>query len=169
MATQSQIRIDVNFACAHEQRCRAVYERQNRRIQRLCQWMASDVRQGRELAVRVFAEGCPRPDAAGAERPANPDRLAEALALEFRGLFHGDGPAPGPRLLPRAPQAAAGAPVQAALAALPPSHRLLYLLHELEGCAPQKIAEWLQISASDCAAIIHEARLQMRQMLLSAA
>ncbi|MGH9418089.1 MAG: hypothetical protein ACRD01_15820 [Terriglobales bacterium] len=167
MATQSQIRIDVNFACAHEQRCRAVYERQNRRIQRLCQWMAADIRQGRELAVRVFAEACGGPDAAGDDRPANPERLAEALALEFRGLFHGVSPAAGPRLVARDP--AAGAPVQAALAALPPSHRLLYLLHELEGCAPQKIAGWLQISASDCARIIHEARLQMRRMLLSAA
>lgn len=151
--------------CIHEQICQAVYEQQRERIQVLCHWMAADAAQARQLAVRVFVEAWRQP---GATWPAvSGERLAESFAGRFRSLFHPDaaGDGAGPHLVT---PPVAGMPLRAAVAGLPLAHRLLYLLHELEGYSAATLAAWLDLAPHQCARMIHEARLQLRRDLLAA-
>ncbi|HUX65877.1 MAG TPA: hypothetical protein VMV31_00155 [Terriglobales bacterium] len=159
MATRTQVQIDVVPECIHEQICQSVYEQQRRRIQVLCQWMAPDEAQARQLALRVFVDAWRQP---GQSWPAvSADRLAESFAAHFRDLF------PAHALLGvAAPEC--GLPLRAAVTALPSAHRLLYLMHELEGYSAETLAAWLQLEPAQCARMIHEARLELRRRLLAA-
>ncbi|MGH9480573.1 MAG: hypothetical protein ACRD1L_00645 [Terriglobales bacterium] len=181
MATRTQVGFEIAQGCVHEQICQAIYEQQRRRILALCQWMAPEAASARQLALTVFTEAWRAPDASW---PAvGGERLLESFAARFRSLFHaGADPSPaqawngdgaGPRLV-KPGSAAAGAGgaspggVRAAVAALPLPQRLLYLLHELEGCSAFTLAHWLDLEPAVCAAMIHEARLHLRQALRSA-
>lgn len=175
MATRTQVHIDAVPGCIHEQMCQAVYEQQRQRIQTLCQWMAPDVIQARQLALAVFVEAWRQP---GQLWPAvSGDHLAESFAVRFRCLFHTDAaPAyaayPAYAATPSRPQLLFRPgplqPVREAVTALPSAHRLLYLLHDLEGYSAVRLAEWLDLDPGQCARMIHEARLQLRRTLLAA-
>ncbi|HXE31999.1 MAG TPA: sigma factor-like helix-turn-helix DNA-binding protein [Terriglobales bacterium] len=172
MATQTQVQIDAVPGCVHEQICQAVYEQQRKRIQALCQWMTTDLIQARQLAFVVFVGAWRQP---GQSWPAvNGDLLAETFATCFRDLFHSD--AAPVRASSNDPAIATGRPqlvkrnqplqpVRDAVSALPSAHRLLYLLHELEGYSAARLAEWLGLEPTACAHMIHEARLQLRRRL----
>ncbi|HVA63298.1 MAG TPA: hypothetical protein VNF74_06210 [Terriglobales bacterium] len=160
MATRTQVQIDVVPECIHEQICQSIYEQQRRRIQVLCQWMAPDEAQARQLALRVFVDAWRQPSQQ-AWPAVSSDRLAESFAAHFRDLF------PAHALLGvAAPER--GLPLRAAVTALPSAHRLLYLMHELEGYSAETLAAWLDLEPSQCARMIHEARLQLRRRLLAA-
>ena len=171
MATRTQFQIEETSGCIHAQRCQAIYEQQRQRLQRLCQWMAPDTIQARNLAFAVFMEAWRRP---GEAWPAvSGDHLAESFAARFRWLFHSDEAPesiasslnPGPQLVARNQP---GHPVRTAVTALPSAHRLLYLLHELEGYSAETLATWLELEPSQCARMIHQARLQLRRSLRAA-
>lgn len=174
MATRTQFQVESKPACVHEQLCEAVYHQQHQRIQSLCQWMTADHEQARQLTFNVFVEAWRNPEQSW---PAvSGDLLAESFANRFRWLFHNDAVAPGndlatglahrPQLLSRP---STPLPVRAAVSALPSAHRLLYLLHELEGYSAETVAEWLGLEPSLCARMIHEARVQLRRCLRAAA
>ena len=173
MATRTQVQIDVTPGCVHEQLYQAVYQQQRKRIQTLCQWMAPDVNKARQLAFTVFVEAWREP---GQAWPAvSGDHLAESFAARFRCLFHSDeAPTPAAEIaaLPGRPQLVSppspAQPVREAVTSLPSAHRLLYLLHELEGYSAETLAAWLDLEPSHCARMIHEARLQLRRTLRAA-
>lgn len=180
MATRTQIQLESVPGCIHEQLCQAAYAQQRERIQALCQWMAPDRTAARQLAFTVFVGAWRRP---GQSWPAvSGDHLAESFAQRFRFLFHSDErpapawsdassdssawrPAPAPELVTAAPPAH---PLRQAVSALPSAHRLLYLLHELEGYPAATLAAWLDLDTSQCARMIHEARVQLRRRLRAA-
>ncbi|HXR98793.1 MAG TPA: hypothetical protein VN709_13210 [Terriglobales bacterium] len=170
MATHSQALVRP-LTESNEIACQALYEQQRRRIQALCQWMASDLVHARHLAFAVFVEAWRH---SGDEFPAvSGDHLAERFAVRFRSLFHhdavSDAAAPshlGPRLVTERKRGAV--PLRDAVSALPSAHRLLYLLHEREGYSPATLAGWLDLEPAQCARMIHEARAQLRQSLLPA-
>jgi len=152
--------------CLHEQMCETLYAQQRLRLQVLCEWMTGAAAPARRLALRVFVDAWRQPNQAW---PAvGGDRLIECFALAFRGAFHDDAApaafAPGPRLMPSSRAADASGPnaLRQAVAALPTPQRLLYLLHELEGCSPATVGEWLDLDPRHCAELIHQARLQLR-------
>lgn len=172
MATRTQIQMEAVPGCIHEQLCEAVYQQQQERIQTLCRWMTPDPSAARQLALTVFVEAWRHP---GQAWPAvSGDHLAESFALRFRWLFHSDASPsasargdykPSPELV--SPVRTAH-PVRQAVTALPSAHRLLYLLHELEGYPPETLAAWLDLEPSQCARMIHEARLELRRNLRAA-
>ena len=166
MATRTQIQIDATTGCIHEQLCQAIYEWQRERIQALCAWMSPDAAQARSLAFAVFVEAWRQ--SGQAWQAVSADRLAESFAARFRWLFHTDVPAPA--AVAAAPRLVGGPaqPVREAVSALPTAHRLLYLLHELEGYPAETLADWLDLEPSQCAHMIHEARLQLRRQLRAA-
>ena len=169
MATRTQIQMQPVPGCIHEQLCEAVYEQQRERIQALCRWMAPDPTVARQLALTVFIEAWRHP---GQAWPAvSGDHLAESFAQRFRWLFHSDETpaesaggayAPKPELVSPTPPTH---PLRRAVTTLPSAHRLLYLLHELEGYPADTLAAWLDLEREQCARMIHEARLHLRRTL----
>jgi DNA-directed RNA polymerase specialized sigma24 family protein len=162
MATRTQVQIEMMSGCIHEQMCQAMYEQRHQRLQLLCGWMSGDAEGARRLFVRTFvdawtADGEPATSLAGLD-----ERLAAAFASRFRHLFDAGA----------APAATSDAPppvgLRAAVQALPAGQRLLYLLHELEGFTPARLAEWLDLDPAYCAQLIHQARQRLRGSLLAA-
>lgn len=180
MATRTQVGYALGRGCVHERICEALYEEQRRRVLALCQWMMPAA-EARELAVSVLKEAVgawSRSDLEVWPEP-NRERWLECVAAHFRGLFHGDGlPAPtaresssefGPRLVAdETAQTGGDGGVRAAVGALPSPLRLLYLMHELEGCSALTLAHWLDLEPATCAALIHQARQQLRGALRTA-
>lgn len=167
MATRTQIQLETVPGCIHEQLCQAVYEQQRERIQTLCRWMAPNQLAARHLAFHVFVEAWRHP---GQSWPAvSGDHLAESFAQRFRWLFHNDERPADDLIPPASPELVTATkpthPVRQAVSELPSAHRLLYLLHELEGYPPATLAAWLDLEPSQCARMIHEARLQLRRQL----
>ncbi len=169
MATRTQIQFEPAPGCVHEQLCQAMYEQQYRRIHALCQWMTADATAARELAQAVFLDACTQ---AGPGFPAvSGDALAASLVLRFRNQIHAAaqaGTAAAAALGHPGYPPPAAPPVRAAVSALPPTQRLLYLLHELEGYSPATLAAWLDLEPEHCARMIHSARLQLRRELRAA-
>src|SRR6185312_7209902 len=146
-------------ACIHEQGVRAVYSLHYPRIHSLSVWMTPSPDRARELAQRVFLEACRRPALAMAAPP-----WLEVFAAQFRPLFDSQGPAEHARWLGLPPPS----DLRSAVQSLPPAQRLVYLLHEVEGCPLAALAAWLRTDASLCARLFHAARLHLRLVLLAA-
>lgn len=167
MATRTQFQLEPTSGCIHEQLCQAMYLQQYRRIHALCQWMTQDAAAARDLAQAVFVDACAQ---AGPGWPAvSGDALAACLVLRFRHQIHAAAASP-PEALDDLPprRLLAAVPVRDAVTALPPTHRLLYLLHELEGYSPATLGDWLNLEPERCALLIHSARLQLRRELSAA-
>jgi DNA-directed RNA polymerase specialized sigma24 family protein len=168
MATRTQFQLEPTSACIHERLCQAMYLQQYRRIHALCQWMTDTAAAARDLAQAVFIDACAQ---AGPGWPAvSGDALAASLVLRFRHQIHAAADAPPAVAGDGAPhqRARAAAPVRDAVSALPPTHRLLYLLHELEGYSAATLGDWLNLEPERCALLIHSARLQLRRELSAA-
>ena len=166
MATRTQFQLEPTSECIHEQLCQAMYLQQYRRIHALCQWMAPDAAAARKLAQAVFVDACSQ---AGPGWPAvSGDAMASSLLLRFRPQIHA---AAGAQLAAPPPEPAPAdfaTPVRDAVAALPPTYRLLYLMHEVEGYSPATLGDWLDLEPERCARMIHSARLQLRRALCAA-
>lgn len=78
-----------------------------------------------------------------AAEPADPRRTPEQLALDGRTRER----------------------LRRALAALPPSHRLVVFLRDIEGLSTREVAEVAGISEDNVKTRLHRARLQLRKML----
>lgn len=162
-------------ACIHEQGLRASYSRHRARIHSLCVWMSPNLDHARELLQLVFLNAC-RLDAgntfeAGRDTTTASPHALESLqnlhasfARQFSHLFTPEGAPARPHLLGSAPPS----DLRAAVLSLPASQRLLYLLHEVEGCSVADLAAWLRTDAALCARLLHGARLQLRLFLLAA-
>lgn len=168
MATPTRLEFDPTLACRHERFCRAMYEWQRLRLQKLCDWLTPEPAAARALARTVFLYTWRQPQdvwmAAGAEC------VARALAEHFRSLFQDrDGIA---QLLLNPPAdsdpASPGAARRAVLG-LPLPWRLLYLLHDIEHYPAATLAAWLDLDPEHCGAMIHAARLYLRRRLSTAA
>lgn len=160
MATRTQVHLEATSTCAHEQVYRATYTQHWRRLQSLCLWMAPNVAQAQQLAreimVAAWRQAAPEDWSA-----LDGDHLIEALAHRFRDIFT-NGAAQEPlRMI-------AGQPLRAALQHLSADLRLIYLLHDGEGYAAEKLALWLGMDREAVASRVHAARVQLRGMLRAA-
>src|SRR6185437_155005 len=167
-------------ACIHEQGLRSSYSRHRARIHSLCVWMSPNLDHARDLLQLVFLNAC-RLDAgtlaagnsfdAGRDTTTASPQALESLqnlhasfARHFSHLFTPEGAPARPHLLGPTPPS----DLRAAVLSLPASQRLLYLLHEVEGCSVADLAAWLRTDAVLCARLLHAARLQLRLFLLAA-
>ncbi len=55
--------------------------------------------------------------------------------------------------------------LERAVVQLPPTERLIFLLHEVEGYGHEKIARLLKLKVEACVSGLHQARLRVRELL----
>lgn len=151
--------------------CAAICTRQQQRLYRLCNWMVHDEAEARALAVSVFLQYLRT--RVNTSRPMDNEdvqgeMLMRCLIQRFRTAFlHSEEPMPD--LLPGSAAEVEAPLMKAAIRALRPASRLLYLLYDLEGYPLETIAGWAEMDTARCAQRIHSARIDLRNTLVAAA
>lgn len=178
MATKAQLEsrdASVRNASNEAEICATICHRQQQRLYRLCEWMVHDEAEARALAVSIFLQYLRnRPIAAGLtrEEAEGQDALEDILARHFTQRFRSaflQAEEPVARPLPGVVASMNADHIKAALLALRPASRLLYLLHELEGYSLETIAAWVDLETAHCARRIYSARMDLRNILVAAA
>lgn len=141
-----------------------MYEWQRQRLQMLCEWLLPEPVAARGLFLAVLLETWRQSEDLWIS--GGSACVARGLAQHFRWMFP-------PKLRPEqetfhAGRAGAKDTVRSAVYELPLPWRLVYLLHDVEHYPVGVLAGWLEFGVPECGAMIHQARLHLRQRLLEA-
>lgn len=150
------------LAPADVARYQGVYERNHHRVYALGFWMTDHELAAEELMrysfLRAFAGGC----------ELTPETIDRAFIAEVRELM------PLGRLTLEAGSCSAvenvrrnmlRADLERAVVQVPPTERLIFLLHDGEGYDHERIAKLLGLSEEESQYGLHQARLRIRQLV----
>ena len=141
---------------------RQVYEQNRQRIYSLSFWMTDNELIAEQLLERTFRR------AFRAVRKPSAGALDRALLCELRELM------PLGKLSLRSPVCAEVANVrrntlrvhlERAVVQLPPTEKMVFLMHDVEGYGRARIAGYLGMSCEQVQQGLHQARLRLRQLL----
>jgi len=146
----------------HAARFREVYEQNRHRIYALAFWMTDNELAAEELMQSTFLRGFAR-----SARPT-PEELDRALLAELReqmpiGVMTLDEGVCSDS--PSVRQNTLRVHLERALVQLPPTERMVFLLHDVEGYDHERIIRLLGISQDESRTGLHQARLRMRNLL----
>jgi len=142
------------------------FEENRHRVYSLAFWMTDNELAAEELTVNTFCRACalgPDPDA---------ERIDRALVAELRERMP-----LGPLTLQWSSRRLAGGmprnlkrtELERAVVELPPTERMIFLLHDVECCEHARIGRLLGLSEQESLVGLHQARLRLRELLASAA
>jgi RNA polymerase sigma-70 factor (ECF subfamily) len=140
------------------------FEQNRHRVYALAFWMTDNELAAEELMQRVFA----RAFAAG--REPSPEMIDRALVCELRTMY------PVGRLSLSEPVCHEAKSVrrntlrvhlERAVVQLPPTERLIFLMHDVENYSHSRIARTLGIPLKASQAGLHQARLRIRNLVSS--
>lgn len=142
--------------------CRRAWEQNRHRIYALAFWMTDNELTAEELVRHAFLR------AFAASLEPSPDSIDRALIAELRELLP-----LGILTLDVKPCAAAHnvrkntlrVELECALVQLPPTERLIFLLHDVEGYEHARIARHVGIREDESQYGLHQARLRIRELL----
>jgi len=138
------------------------FEENRHRVYSLVFWMTDNELAAEELTVNTFC----RAFALGPDLDA--ERVDRALVAELRELMP-----LGPLTLQCRPCSQAGGmqhnikrvELERAVVELPPTERMIFLLHDVERCEPARISRVLGLSEQEAVLGLHQARLRLRELL----
>lgn len=145
---------------------RQVYEKNRHRIYSLCFWMTDNELLAEELATRVFRRAFSR------DRMPGQEAIDYALIAELRRTI-----SLGSLTLSSGTVSEVVSEVvnvrsnirrmdlERAVVQLPPTERLVFLLHDVEQYDHTRIARYLRLSARQSESALHQARLRIRELL----
>lgn len=167
---------DVALAASGDRRAfERLYRTHVNRVFAVCARMVSDRTHAEELTQDVFVRAWDKLSLFRGDSAFGTwlHRLAVNVVLNarksegrHRAKFEGEGDA-----VDELPQGSAASPpgaaidLEAAIAALPPGARRVFVLHDVEGYKHEEIAEMLGITAGGSKAQLHRARHLLRQTL----
>ncbi|HYH00682.1 MAG TPA: sigma-70 family RNA polymerase sigma factor [Terriglobales bacterium] len=141
---------------------REIYETHRRRIYSFAFWMTDNELVAEELTLDVFRRVL--------SRHADPDdeTVDRAFVTELRDLMP-----VGTVTLECKPATEVAAVrrnamrihLERAVVQLPPTERLVYLMHDVEGYDHVRISRTIGITYDECRAALHQARLRMRELM----
>ena len=140
----------------------AIFEANRHRIYALAFWMTDNEVAAEELMHLTFCRGF----AHGAE--ASAEALDQALLTELRGqmpigvLTLQEGCSSD---VPSVRQNTLRVHLERAVVQLPPTERMIFLLHDVEGYDHARIARTLGMSVDESRMGVHQARLRLRNIL----
>lgn len=141
---------------------RQVFEAHRHRVYSLSFWMTDNEMAAEELTQdvfrRVFSEGI----------YADAESVDKALVAELKEKME-----IGPITLDCGPSTQVvnvrrntmRVHLERAVVELPPTERLVFLMHDVEGFDNKRIGRTLEISEADCRVALHQARLKVRELL----
>ena len=149
-------------AVQHSARFREVYEQNRHHIYAIAFWMTDNELAAEELMQSTFLRGFAR-----SARPT-PEELDRALLAELReqmpiGVMTLDEGVCSDS--PSVRQNTLRVHLERALVQLPPTERMVFLLHDVEGYDHERIIRLLGISQDESRTGLHQARLRMRNLL----
>lgn len=141
---------------------RQVYEVNRHRVYALAFWMTDNELAAEELMGDVFRRVFSR------SVSNDPETVDRALVAELRNYM-----AIGPLTLdcgvstdaPGVRRSAMRIHLERAVVQLPATERLVFLLHDVEGCDHARIARTLDIVEQESRGALHQARLKVRELL----
>jgi len=140
------------------------FEENHHRVYSLAFYMSDNELTAEELAVNTFCR------AFGFSRNPDADSVDRALVSELRELMP-----LGTLSLQSVPCSPSGlrrrakrVELERAVVQLPPTERLIFLLHDVERYEHVRIGRLLGLSERECVYGLHQARLRVRQLLASA-
>jgi RNA polymerase sigma-70 factor (ECF subfamily) len=139
-----------------------VYEQNRHRIYALAFWMTDNELAAEELMQATFLRGLAR-----SARPT-PEELDRALVTELReqmpiGVLTLDEGVSCNSLSVR--QNTLRVHLERALVQLPPTERMVFLLHDVEGYDHERVTRLLGITEDEARTGLHQARLRMRNLV----
>lgn len=144
-------------------RYQQVYNANRHRVYALAFWMTDNELTAEEVMGRTFE----RAFASG--RVCDPETIDRALIAELEAI------APlgeltlqclGCTQVARARRNTKRVDLERAVVKLPPTERLVFLLHDVEGYEHERIARLLGLRAEESQYALHEARLRIRELLV---
>lgn len=140
----------------------AIFEANRHRIYALAFWMTDNEVAAEELMHLAFCRGFARSTEPAAEAldQALVTELREQMPIGVLSLDEGvcfDTPSVRRNTL--------RVHLERAVVQLPPTERMIFLLHDVEGCDHARIARTLGISQDESRHGVHQARLRMRNLL----
>ena len=144
-----------------DQKQRDVFEAHRHRVFSVSYYMTSNELEAEAILTRTFVQAFSFEE--------NPDarKVDEALLAELEGRFSLDPTAPA-RATPGTSLAQAQVrktDLEEAVATLPPRERLMFLLRDVEGYPPDRVADLLQCGVLEVQTTLVSARIRMRNTL----
>lgn len=141
--------------------CRRVYEENRHRIYALAFWMSDNELIAEQLMKQTFE----RAFAAGADDSESIDRVLIEELEQIAPLNR-----PSLKCAPvtdvsQTRRNVRKVDLERAVVQLPPTERLVFLMHDVEGYDHARIGRLLSLSEPESQSALHEARLRMRELL----
>jgi DNA-directed RNA polymerase specialized sigma24 family protein len=127
------------------------------RIYAMCHWMSAEESEATSLAENIFVE-CINALPTDADASAAAEELDQILVSVLSARFLRPTPVKG---APDAPPMGIAEGVRA----LAPSERLQFLMHDVAGYAPEKIASLMDLDERECRRTIFSARMKLRHAI----
>ena len=142
--------------------CQTAYNQNKHRIYSVSFWMTDNELAAEELMQRTFARAftCGLPLCAKV--------IDDALMVELREVFYlGELTLRGEvsRVVRSVRRNTRRVDLERAVVQLPPTEKLIFLFHDVEGYDWQWVAQSLDLTIPECQRGLHEARLRIRQLL----
>jgi len=141
---------------------RKIYELNRHRVYSLAFWMTDNELTAEQLMIQSFRRalaGNEEPSAADVDR-ALVSELREYLPLGSLTLNC----APCDRVL-SVRRNTLRVELERAVVQLPPTEKMIFLMHDVEGYDHARIADHLNVSEDDSCRALHQARLRLRELL----
>jgi RNA polymerase sigma-70 factor (ECF subfamily) len=142
--------------------CRDIYEQNRHRVYSLAFWMTDNELDAEELMVDAFTQAFARTDQPSA------DAIDRALITSLRQLLPLGSLtlncAPAQQVL-SVRRNSMRVDLERAVVQLPPTEKLMFLMHDVEGYDYARIARLLGMSQGESRNGVHQARLRMRELL----
>jgi RNA polymerase sigma-70 factor (ECF subfamily) len=141
---------------------RQIYEANRHRVYSLCFWMTDNELVAEDLAERTFRQAF-----AKHRNPAS-ENIDLALIAELRQSISLGTLSLQCGICAEAPSVRSNTlrvDLERAVVQLPPTERLVFLLHDVEGYEHARVARYLDLTCAQSQSALHEARLRIRQLL----
>ena len=143
--------------------CREIYELNRHRVYSLAFWMTDNELMAEELMIQSFSR------AFSLSRQPSAEEIDRALLAELRAYVE-----LGRLTLHCAPcekvlsvrRNTLRVDLERAVVQLPPTEKIIFLMHDVEGYDHARIAHLLDITETDSCHGLHQARLRLRELLV---
>lgn len=145
-------------------RCRQAYEQNRHRIYAIAFWMTDNELAAEELMLQAFLSACNNCDS------PSPDEIDRALLHELRQCMPIGKLTLECQMVTRALSVRRNTlrvDLERALVQLPSTEKIIFVLHDVEQYSHGRIARLLGISEDESVYGLHQARLRLRELLVS--
>lgn len=163
MATDSsEVNDHTRVLSSAAERCREIYEKQCRRIYSLALWMTNNKTAAQHLVSRTFLR------ALAFSGRADTEEIDQAFLAEVSELTPVEAPALDVTAAPgrnRIDGNIKQVHIERAVAQLPATERLIFLLHDVDGYDQRRISRLLRFSKDQVLVGLHRARMRIRELV----